>query len=144
MSAPIQQRVLAVAERRIEGFVMEKITSLTGDDEELQQARKQEKQARAKALARAAADSESTTTQTTEDSTSPAAIDQLAAEEDCPICTSILEAIKSFEEPRRTKGIAEYGEFRSAIEDSEEAAEAVLEGSDVLVDALSNVSEVRV
>jgi hypothetical protein len=35
--------------------------------------------------------------------------------------------------------VAEYGEFRRAIEDSEEAAVEVLEDSDVLEDALSSI-----
>lgn len=144
MSQPLQQRVLSVAERKVEHFVVEKVTELTGDRSDLQEARQQEKQAKAQALARAAASdgsSDSTATDTRE-TTSPDAIDQLAAEEDCPICESILEQIKSFPEPKRTKGVAEYGEFRSAIEESEAAAEATLEESEVLVDALNNVSGV--
>jgi hypothetical protein len=144
MSNTIQERVLSVAERKIESFVIEKVTELTGDRSDLQEARQQEKQAKAQALARAAAsgDSDGSSSSTTREATSPEAIDQLAAEEDCPICESILEQIKTFPDPKRTKGVAEYGEFRSAIEESEAAAEATLADSEVLVDALGNVSEV--
>ena len=123
------------------------VGTLTEDEaDELQQARQQERQARANALARSAARNENGAARQSHPSAgaSPSGIDELKAEEDCPVCSQILSALRDMDDPRRTRGVAEYGEFRRAIEESEEAAVEVLEDADVLPDALNAVKEVTI
>jgi len=132
----IAARATSVAERKLTEYV------LGSDSQKLQEARQEERAAKAKALARASADNNTADTTTTTEPTSPGGVGALAAEEDCPVCASILAAVREMDEPRRTKGVAEYGEFRRAIENSEEAAEAVLDDSEVLVDALGDMDGV--
>lgn len=133
----IQRRILSVVERKATNLVVDRV--LVDETDQLQQARRQEREAKAKALARAAADQQSVAPS---ESTSPSAIQELIEEEDCPVCTSILEAIARMDDPKRTRGVAEYGQFRAAIEESEDAAEEALEDSDVLIDALNDVQGV--
>lgn len=134
---PIEQRVLAVLERKTTTIVKRKL-GLTADDE-LRRAKQQERKAKAKALARAAARDNSTTRGGTE----PDAIAELRDGEDCPICSRILDQIAAMDEPQRTQGIAQYGEFRVAIEDSEDAAAEALERNDVLREAVEGISGVE-
>ena len=135
----IEERVKRVVAQRATDYVVDLVT-----DEETEQqarhARKEERSARAKALARAAAkDTPHAPAGGSQAGASPDAIAELEAEEDCPVCSQILSAVRGMDEPRRTKGVAEYGEFRRAIEESEEAAVEVLDNSDVLTDALNDV-----
>ena len=135
----IERRIKRVVSSRVESFVLRTL----GADEQsrLEEAQKREQEARMEALARAA--SRDVKADTSSDSgTQPDAIREMMDEEDCPICTRILSQLAEMEEPRRTKGVAEYGEFRSAIDQSEEAAVEALENADVLPDALSNLREV--
>ena len=135
----IEERVKRVAARKVTDYVVDFVSDDETEQEALE-ARKQEQQARAKALARAAArGGEKRTATGDEDTLSTDAISQLETEEDCPVCSQILRAVRDMDEPRRTKGVAEYGEFRLAIEESEEAAVEVLDNSDVLTDALNDV-----
>jgi len=138
-----------VIERRIKRVVSSKMESVVlrtlGVDSQsrLEEARQQEQEARMKAMARAASRDVRDPPETATDSgTTPDAIRGMMDEEDCPICTRILSQLAEMEEPRRTRGVAEYGQFRSAIDQSEEAAVESLENADVLPDALSNLREV--
>jgi len=136
----IRERVKRVVAQRVTDAAIER---LAGDDlSRLDRAREKEKKAQMNALARAAStDSGSKTPSGTVSSgAEPRVIDDMMDEEDCPVCTSILAAVAEMDEPRRTRGVAEYGEFRLAVEESEEMAKRVLEDSEVLVDALDNVS----
>ena len=121
------------------------VGTLTEDEaDELQQARQQERQARANALARAAANNSSNSG--SGGASSPVksgVIDDMMEDEDCPVCRSILAAVSEMDEPRRTRGIAEYGSFRTASNISEEKAIEVLENSEILKDALEDVQQVR-
>ena len=137
----IERRIKRVVSSRVESFVLRTL----GADEQsrLEEAQKREQEARIEALVRAASRDVKSDTDTSSDSgTQPDAIREMMDEEDCPICTRILSQLAEMEEPRRTKGVAEYGEFRSAIDQSEEAAVEALENADVLPDALSNLREV--
>lgn len=69
----------------------------------------------------------------------PGVIEEMMDDEDCPVCESILGAVAEMDEPRRTRGVAEYGEFRRAVDEGEEAAQAVMEDSDILQDAVRAV-----
>lgn len=110
---------------------------------ELEKARQKEAKAQARAMARAASrDRGPDPRGSTGENTTPAAIREMMDDEDCPVCSKILESVAEMDEPRRTRGVAEYGEFRRAIEDSEEAAVEVLDNSEVLEDALSDMSGV--
>ena len=135
----ITERVRRVVTTRLTDAA---IDSLMGDDlSELERAKRKEKQAQMEALARAAADkSPSSGRGSRSSATEPRVLDDMMADEDCPICTSILNSISAMDEPRRTKGVAEYGEFRLAIDESEEMAKQVLEDSEVLTDALDDVA----
>ena len=133
---PIEQRVKRVLSSRVEGFLLDKLGG--SDAGKLEEAKRREKQAQMEALARAAA-RQNGQQQASGGSTTPAAIRELMDDEDCPICTRILSSLAEMEEPRRTKGVAEYGEFRSAISQSEEAAVEALEDAEVLPDALDNL-----
>lgn len=136
----IEQRVKRVVASKTTSYVVDK---LVGDDRDrLEAAREREQQARMDALARAAA-RDRQINRGSESGTTPDAIRELMEEEDCPVCTRILESLAEMDEPRRTRGVAEYGEFRSAIEESEEAAVQTLESADVLPDALQNLREVQ-
>ena len=135
----IEQRVKQVVSSRVESFVLE---TLGGDDRSrLKEARQREREARMRAMARAAARDDPGGSPSS--GSKPRVIEEMMAEEDCPICTRILGAVAEMDEPRRTKGVAEYGEFRQAIEQSEEAAVEVLENSEVLDDALQTLQEVQ-
>ena len=138
-----------VIERRIKRVVSSKVESVVlrtlgaDDKSRLEEAQRREQEARMEALARAASrDVASEPDTSTSSGTTPDAIREMMDEEDCPICTRILSQLAEMEEPRRTRGVAEYGQFRSAIEQSEEAAVEALENADVLPDALSNLREV--
>lgn len=137
----ITQRVTRVVSQRVTDIAVEKVTRKlsNADPEEIREARRAEKEAQARALARAAA---SAPERSPPRVASSEGIDALIEDEDCPVCASILTAVRDMDEPRRTQGVAEYGEFRRAIEESEEAAEEVLDDSEVLVDALGDVSGV--
>ena len=143
MKQLIAQRLKRVVTRETHDLILDTLTEDT--DGEVEEALVEERQARAEALARAAAGRKSDAAHDSDTSagTSPSAIDDLLDEEDCPVCSQILTAIRGMDEPDRTRGIAEYGEFRRAIEESEEAAVEVLENSSVLPDALNDVREVR-
>ena len=134
---PIERRVKRVLSRRIEGFVLDKLG--VGETGRLEEAKRREKQAQMEALARAAASNGGQQAQTSAGGTTPDAIREMMDDEDCPVCTRILSSLAEMEEPRRTKGVAEYGEFRSAIDQSEEAAVQTLEDAEVLPDALDNL-----
>jgi len=142
MKQLIAQRLKRVVARETHDIILDTLTEDEAD--ELQQARQQERQARANALARSAARNENGAARQSHPSAgaSPSGIDELEAEEDCPVCSQILSALRDMDEPRRTRGVAEYGEFRRAIKESEEAAVEVLEDADVLPDALNAVKEV--
>jgi hypothetical protein len=136
----IRERVKRVVAQRVTDAAIER---LAGEDlSRLDRAREKEKQAQMNALARAAT-SNSASKQPSGDRSSasePRVLEDMMEEEDCPVCTSILAAVSEMAEPRRTRGVAEYGEFRLAVEESEEMAKQVLEDSEVLIDALDNVS----
>lgn len=130
----VNQRVKSVLAAKSTDFVVEKVL---GDDlDRMEQARKEEQRARMNALARAAASSGD---EPRGSDLQKGAIEQLRDEEDCPVCQKILDSVAQMDEPKRTKGIAQYGEFRAAIEKSEQAAIDSLEGNDVLREALSNI-----
>jgi len=136
----IRERVKRVVAQRVTDAAIER---LAGEDlSRLDRAREKEKQAQMNALARAAS-SNSASTQPSggrSSASEPRVLEDMMEEEDCPVCTSILAAVSEMAEPRRTRGVAEYGEFRLAVEESEEMAKQVLEDSEVLIDALDNVS----
>jgi hypothetical protein len=136
----IRERVKRVVAQRVTDAAIER---LAGEDlSRLDRAREKEKQAQMNALARAAS-SNSASRQPSGGRSSAAesrVLEDMMEEEDCPVCTSILAAVSEMAEPRRTRGVAEYGEFRLAVEESEEMAKQVLEDSEVLIDALDNVS----
>lgn len=134
----IAERAAAAVTSRLTDKVVSAVTD-DGTEKAYEQAVEQERRARAKAIARAAADDSTPTASGGESGATPPAIQELMDDEDCPVCESILAALAEMDEPRRTRGIADYGEFRKAIEESEEAAESVLEGSEVLVDALNEL-----
>ena len=143
MKQLIAQRLKRVVARETHDIILDTLTEDEAD--ELQQARQQERQARVNALARSAARNENGAARQSHPSAgaSPSAIDELEAEEDCPVCRSILTAVSEMDEPRRTRGIAEYGSFRTASNISEEKAIEVLENSEILKDALEDVQQVR-
>ena len=136
----IRERVKRVVAQRVTDAAIER---LAGEDlSRLDRAREKEKQAQMNALARAAS-SNSASTQPSggrSSASEPRVLEDMMEEEDCPVCPSILAAVSEMAEPRRTRGVAEYGEFRLAVEESEEMAKQVLEDSEVLIDALDNVS----
>jgi len=136
----IRERVKRVVAQRVTDAAIER---LAGEDlSRLDRAREKEKQAQMNALARAAS-SNSAARQPSggrSSASEPRVLEDMMEEEDCPVCTSILAAVSEMAEPRRTRGVAEYGEFRLAVEESEEMAKQVLEDSEVLIDALDNVS----
>lgn len=136
----ITERVKRVVAQRVTDAAIERIA---GDDlSRLERAKEKEKQAQMNALARAASSGSSAPEPSGAPSSpsDPRVLEEMMEDEDCPVCTSILAAVGEMDEPRRTRGIAEYGEFRLAVEESEEMAKRVLEGSDVLVDALDGIS----
>ena len=143
MKQLIAQRLKRVVARETHDIILDTLTEDEAD--ELQQARQQERQARVNALARSAARNENGAARQSHPSAgaSPSGIDELEAEEDCPVCRSILAAVSEMDEPRRTRGIAEYGSFRTASNISEEKAIEVLENSEILKDALEDVQQVR-
>ena len=136
----IRERVKRVVAQRVTDAAIER---LAGEDlSRLDRAREKEKRAQMNALARAAS-SNSVSTQPSggrSSASEPRVLEDMMEEEDCPVCTSILAAVSEMAEPRRTRGVAEYGEFRLAVEESEEMAKQVLEDSEVLIDALDNIS----
>jgi len=137
----IREQVKRVAASKATDMAVKK---LMGEDlTELQEAREKEKQAQMKALARAAgSDTVSTGGGGGSSASEPRVIEEMMEEEDCPVCTSILAAVSEMDEPRRTRGIAEYGEFRHAVDQGEDEAVEALEGSEILQDALEDVQEV--
>ena len=147
----LEPRVLAlmdVIKERVKRVVASKVTDaaierLAGEElSRLDRAREKEKQAQMNALARAASSgsAQSRPAGAGSSASEPRVLEDMMEEEDCPVCTSILAAVSEMAEPRRTRGVAEYGEFRLAVEESEEMAKRVLEESEVLIDALDNVS----
>lgn len=141
----IGQRVKRVVSQKATTFVLSRV--LSDDRERLSEIKAQEEQARANALARAAAKNKTNQSATEQNrgtgGTEPSAIDEMMDEEDCPICSSVLASIRTMDEPQRTHGVAEYGEFRRAIEQSEEAAVEVLEDSDILQEAMNDVRGIQ-
>jgi hypothetical protein len=134
----INEQVARVVSSKVTGYVADYFVS--DEMSELEKAKQKQRKAEAEALARAAArDQGRDPGGSGGGDTTPAAIREMKEAEDCPVCSKILGAVADMAEPRRTRGVAEYGEFRRAIEDSEEAAVEVLEGSDVLEDALSGI-----
>lgn len=134
----LNEQVARVVSSKVSGYVAEYFVS--DEMSELEKAKQKQREAEARALAKAAArDQGSDPKGSTTEDTTPAAIREMKQEEDCPVCSKILDAVADMDDPRRTRGVAEYGEFRRAIEDSEEAAVEVLEDSDVLEDALSGI-----
>jgi len=133
----VSERAAAVVTQKLTDKVVSRLTG--GDQDRYAEAVAEERQARAEAIARATARTRGNDTTVAADSTTPTAIKEIMDDEDCPVCSSILAAVAEMDEPKRTKGVAEYGEFRSAIEESEDAATAVLEDSEVLVDALNDL-----
>jgi len=134
----VNQRVKSVLAAKSTDFVVEKVL---GDDlDRMEQARQQEQRARMNALARRAASSESNPRGS---GTEKGAIERLRDEEDCPVCQKILDSIATMPEPKRTKGIAQYGEFRAAIDRSEQAAVDALEGNEILREALADIRGVE-
>lgn len=136
--ASLNEQVARIVTSKATDFVADRLVS--DEMSELEKAKQKQREAEAKALARAAArDRGSDPRGSTTEDTSPAAIREMMDDEDCPVCTKILDAVADMEEPRRTRGVAEYGEFRRASEVSEEAAVEVLEDSEVLEDALTGI-----
>ena len=134
----LNEQVARVVSSKVTGYVADYLVS--DEMSELEEAKQKQREAEARALAKAAArDQGSDPEGPTREDTTPAAIREMMDDEDCPVCTKILESVAEMDEPRRTRGVAEYGEFRRAIEDSEEAAVEVLDNSEVLEDALSDV-----
>lgn len=134
----LNEQVARVVSSKVSGYVADYLVS--DEMSELEKAKQKQREAEARALAKAAArDQGSDPKGSTREDTTPSAIREMMDEEDCPVCTKILDSVAGMDEPRRTQGVAEYGEFRRAIEDSEEAAVEVLEDSEVLEDALSGI-----
>lgn len=122
-----------LSEKATDYFVREEMS-------ELEKARQKQREAEARALAKAAArDRGQDPKGAGGENSTPAAVEELKQGEDCPVCSKILDSVAEMDEPRRTKGVAEYGEFRRAIDQSEEAAVEVLEDSEVLEDALGSI-----
>ena len=138
----IEDKLKRVVASKTTEYVVDYLTA--DEKEELKQAREEAREAQLNALARAAANN-STESKSGDPSSAvkPGVIDEMMEEEDCPVCRSILAAVSEMDEPRRTRGIAEYGSFRTASNISEEKAIEVLEGSEILKDALEDVQEVR-
>lgn len=138
----IEDRLKRVVASKTTEYVVDYLTA--DEREELEQAREEAREAQLNALARAAANNSSNSG--SGGASSPVesgVIDDMMEEEDCPVCRSILAAVSEMDEPRRTRGIAEYGSFRTASNISEEKAIEVLENSEILKDALEDVQQVR-
>ena len=133
----ITERVTSVLTQTVTTKALDKLTG--GTDGRYEDAVAEERQARAEAIARATARTRDNDTTVGADSTTPSAIKEIMEGEDCPVCASILAAVAEMGEPRRTKGVVEYGRFRTAIEESEDAATEALENSEILVDALNDL-----
>jgi hypothetical protein len=139
------QRVIRQVGERI---VERKLLEVLADDEteRVEEAREEALSKRARAAVDAANSVTAVQQEAEEESgsgdsaaTTPPAITEMLEGEDCPVCSAMLASIAEMDEPRRTKGVAEYGEFRGALAEGEEKATAVLEDSEVLTDALDGV-----
>jgi len=138
----IEDRLKRVVAAKTTEYVVDYLTA--DEREELKAARESERSARLNALARSAArNSSESESGGASSAVEPRVIDDMMEEEDCPVCRSILAAVSEMDEPRRTRGIAEYGSFRTASNISEEKAIEVLENSEILKDALEDVQQVR-
>jgi len=131
-------------ERVVEGAIdraLDRVMPSSGPDPD--EAREELQQARARALASSATNTDPDDghddSRGSDPQGSKEAIESLQADEDCDVCTQLLAQVKTMDEPRRTKGVAEYGEFRRAVDDSEEAAQKVLTNSEVLIDAVNSI-----
>jgi hypothetical protein len=134
-----------VVDRAVEALVDRAVSHVTKDEQsQARAARERLRQKQAEVLAEAASSPSSTggtpgVERPDSGNTDPGGIRRLAEDEDCPVCTALLERVAEMGEPRRTKGVAEYGEFRSALADGgDEAAEALRE-TEVLIDAAQRV-----
>ena len=114
---------------------------ISDDTERMAEASRREKEVKAQKLASIASSrsqSASTDAVSAVDHRTEA-IEELIAEEDCEVCQSLLAAVAEMDEPKRTRGVAEYGQFKAATEDSEEAAQRVMSDSPVLQEAVQIV-----
>lgn len=135
-----------IVDRAVREVVDRAVDHVTKDEQEqARSARERLRKKQAEVLAEAAANTD--TAGSTQGvgrpepgSTDPSGIRRLAEDEDCPVCTALLKEVAQMDEPRRTKGVAEYGEFRSALSDGDDAAAEALRETDVLIDAAQGVS----
>jgi hypothetical protein len=108
---------------------------------QIEEAEKELQEARAKAMARAAANDDGSDRSPSDPA--QAAINEMVQEEDCTICQRILGEIRGYSEPKRSKALADYGAFRKAVDESEDAAVDVLDGSDILQEAITAVKGIE-
>jgi len=130
-----------VAERVV-GSLLQKAFqkyAISDDVDRLTKAKRREQELKAQKVAEFAASSSGRDRSTASGGSRPDAIEELIAEEDCEVCQSLLAAVAEMDEPKRTRGVAEYGQFKAATEDSEEAAQQVMSDSPVLQEAVQMV-----
>lgn len=53
-------------------------------------------------------------------------LDGIKADETCPVCQQILDAIAGMDEPERSRALVEYGRFSSQLEDGSLDRQALL------------------
>jgi len=135
-----------IVDRAVREVVDRAVDHVTKDEQEqARSARERLRKKQAEVLAEAASTTDSTPStpgvgRPEPGNTDPSGIRRLAEDEDCPVCTALLEQVAEMGEPRRTKGVAEYGEFRSALSEGDEAAAEALQETEVLIDAAQEVS----
>ena len=138
----IVQIVKSISSKAISRYAQQKLTE--DPEQKRKEAKKQVAQRRAKVLADRevwGSDRKNTDPEQPRTTQSDGAdLDRLIAQEDCEVCTSILEELQTKTGDERAIGIAEYGEFRHALEQSEEEAEAVLADSEVISDILRDIT----
>lgn len=135
-SSPLSRAVTAAIERVVAPKIME--DELT----QIEQAEKELQEARAKAMARAAASDDGDSGSATQDPTREA-INEMAEEVDCAICQRVLGQIQGYPEPKRSRALADYGAFRKAVDESEDAAVEVLDDSELLQEAITAVKGIE-
>lgn len=66
-------------------------------------------------------------------------IDRMKAQEDCDLCTRLLEGIKSVDPADRAVALSEYGRFKQSADDTEDVGEIreEIEGMTVLRDVMT-------
>jgi hypothetical protein len=70
----------------------------------------------------------------------PRGIDRLQEQTDCAFCEALLDAARQLDEPERTQAIAEYGQFKGALEGGdEEAIKTAVRETEVLAELVKQM-----